>query len=119
MLCNCYYFAGDEECGELAGRLVTEALGYIRGGDREVLQSWWRVIVLYRDVVGEVTLSPGDCERLVEEVNRLRPVVERVDNEMIDRCRQAGADASTDLVAGVFEILAGREFEGWNEGKSI
>ena len=35
LLCNCYYFAGDEVCGELAGRLVMEALGYRRGGERD------------------------------------------------------------------------------------
>jgi len=112
MLCNCYYFARDKECGELAGRLVTEELGYLCGENPESLLDWWGVFCLYRDVVGEATLSQGDWKRLDEEVNRLHPVVERVENEMIDQFRQAGA--STELVAGVFEILAGREYEERN-----
>lgn len=41
LLCNCYYFTGDAECGELAGKLVTEALGYTRGNHRDDLLGWW------------------------------------------------------------------------------
>ncbi len=50
LLCNCYYFTGDAECGELAGKLVTEALGYTRettgticwdGGMRFVCMITW------------------------------------------------------------------------------
>ena len=42
----------DRVCGERAGRLVMEALGYIRGGDRGVLLTWWDAICLYDDVIG-------------------------------------------------------------------
>ena len=115
ILCDCYYFAGDEACGELAGRLVTEALGYIRGGDRDVLLSWWDAICLYDDVVGAMMLSREDHERLEEERARLRVSVVREENEKIERLRQMGQDADFSLVAEVFYILAKREFVACNE----
>jgi len=112
MLCNCYYFASDKECGELAGRLVTEELGYLRGGTSEFLLEWWGVFCLYRDVTGADGLPGG--EWLEEELNRLRVSVKRVEDEMIDRFRQSGQEADFSLVSRVFEILAGREFAACN-----
>lgn len=114
LLCNCYYFAGDEECGELAGRLVTEALGYIRGGDRGDLLAWWDAICLYDDTVGAMKLSRVEQERLDGERARLRVSVEREEDAMIERFRQAGVDADAGMATGVFYILARREFEGCN-----
>ena len=114
LLCNCYYFAGDEECGELAGRLVMEALGYIRGGDRGVLLTWWDAICLYDDVIGTMELPKEEQERLNEERARLLGSVEREENERIECFRQMGQDADMGLVAEVFYILAKREFEMCN-----
>ncbi len=114
LLCNCYYFAGDEECGELAGRLVTEALGYIRGGDRVDLLSWWDAICLYDDTVGPMKLSRIEQERLDGERARLRISVEREEEARIESFRWMGQDAGIDVVLGVFYILARREFEGCN-----
>ena len=111
ILCDCYYFAGDEACGELAGRLVTEALGYIRGGDRDVLLSWWDAICLYGDAVGAMMLPKEDYKRLEEERARLRVSVVREENEKIERLRQMGQDADFSLVAEVFYILAKRVFD--------
>ena len=115
LLCNCYYFAGDEECGELAGRLVTEALGYIRGGDRDVLLSWWDAICLYGDAVGAMMLPGEDYKQLKEERARLRVSVEREEDRIIERFRQAGQDADIHLQAEVFVILARREFAGCDD----
>ena len=115
LLCNCYYFAGDEVCGELAGRLVMEALGYIRGGERDVLLAWWSAICLYNDVVGVMELPKEEQERLNEERTRLRGSMEREEDERIERFRQMGQDADIGLVAGVFYILAKREFEELNK----
>ena len=112
LLCNCYYFAGDEECGELAGRLVTEALGNIRGGDRGDLLAWWDAICLYDDTVGLMELSRVEQERLDGERVRLRVSVEREENERIESFCRMGQDAEIDLVSEVFYILARREFEG-------
>ena len=114
LLCNCYYFAGDEECGELAGRLVMEALGYIRGGDRGVLLTWWDAICLYDDVIGTMELPKEEQERLNEERARLLGSVEREENERIECFRQMGQDADMGLVAEVLYILAKREFEMCN-----
>lgn len=115
LLCNCYYFAGDETCGELAGRLVTEALGYIRGGDRDVLLSWWDAICLYADAVEAMELPKEDRERLNEERVRLRGSVEREEDGIIERFRQAGQDADFSLMTEVFYILGRREFEKLNK----
>ena len=111
ILCNCYYFAGDEACGELAGHLVTEALGYIRGGARGVLLSWWDAICLYSDAVGAMMLTEEDYKRLEEERARLRVSVECEEDERIERFRQAVQDADFGLVSEVFAILAKREFD--------
>ncbi len=115
ILCNCYYFAGDEACGELAGRLVTEALGYIRGGARGVLLSWWDAICLYDDVVGAMMLPKEDYERLEEERARLWVSVEREEDKRIECFRQAGQEADFGLVSEVFYILAKREFAEGNK----
>ena len=115
LLCNCYYFTGDEVCGELAGRLITEALGYIRGGDRDVLLSWWDAICLYDDVIGAMELPKEEQDRLNEEQAHLRVSVVRQENEKIERLRQMGQDAGFSLVAEVFYILAKREFVACNE----
>lgn len=119
MLCNCYYFAGDEECGELAGRLVTEALGYIRGGDREVLQSWWDAICLYDDVIGLMELPIGEQKHLEEERFRLSIRVRQIEDELIGLLEEVG-ESSLDM-GQVFYILAKREFVACNMeyGKSV
>ena len=115
LLCNCYYFAGDEECGELAGRLVTEALGYIRGGDRDVLLSWWNAICLYGDAVGAMMLPGEDYKRLEEERARLRVSVDREEDKRIESFRKVGDEVDICRVAEVFAILARREFVACNE----
>ena len=115
LLCNCYYFAGDEVCGELAGRLVMEVLGYMRGGERDVLLAWWSAICLYNDVVGAMELPKEELERLNEERARLRVSVEREEDERIERFRQAGQEADFGLVSEVFYILAKRQFEELNK----
>ena len=115
LLCNCYYFAGDEVCGELAGRLVMEVLGYMRGGERDVLLAWWSAICLYNDVVGAMELPKEELERLNEERARLRGSVEREEDERIERFRQAGQEADFGLVSEVFYILAKRQFEELNK----
>ena len=115
LLCNCFYFAGDEACGELAGRLVTEALGYIRGGDRDLLLAWWDVICLYADVIWMMKLPVGERERLHEERTRLGVQVRQLENEKIGCVRHAETEGDLRLVAKVFTILARREFEGYKE----
>lgn len=51
LLCNCYYFTGEEEYGLLVGNLVTEILGLSRITSLEELVDWWNAIGLYRSVV--------------------------------------------------------------------
>ena len=114
ILCNCYYFAGDEACGELAGRLVTEALGYIRGGARGVLLSWWDAICLYDDAVGAMMLPLEEHARLGEERARLVITVRQEEEEIVKRFLQS-RENDFDVTVKVFNILAKREFAAYNE----
>lgn len=112
MLCNCYYFAGDKECGELAGRLVTEALGYTRNGTLDDLLAWWKAICQYDDAIGLMELSIGEQKHLGEERFRLSIWVRQVEDELIGLLEKA-IDTSLD-VGQVFCILAKREFAACN-----
>ena len=114
LLCNCYYFAGDEECGELAGRLVTEVLGYMRGENREMLLPWWDAICLYDDVVGAMELPLEEHVRLGEERARLVVTVRQQEEEIVKRFLQS-RENDFDLIMKVFNILAKREFAACNE----
>lgn len=115
LLCNCYYFAGDTGCGELAGRLVTEVLGFTREGSRGDLFSWWDAICLYDDVIGMMELPLIERERLGEERNRLQVRLEQLEDEKIERFRQGEGDEDIRFVAEVFHVLAKRAFAGYNE----
>ncbi|WP_099292523.1 MULTISPECIES: hypothetical protein [unclassified Butyricimonas] len=111
LLCNCYYFAGDDECGELAGRLVTEALGYTRGSSSDVLLPWWDSICLYSDVVGTMELPEGERERLGEERVRLDVRVKQLEDEKIKQLHHAESEGDIGLLGDIFKILAKREME--------
>ncbi len=119
LLCNCYYFTSDEECGELAGRLVTEVLGYTRDSVCGDLLSWWNAICLYDDVIGAMELPKEEQERLNEERTRLRVSMVRQEEEKIERFRQMGPEADFSLVSEVFYILAKREFVACNEHYAV
>ena len=114
LLCNCYYFAGDKECGELAGRLVTEVLGYMRGGNRGMLLSWWDAICLYDDVVGAMELPLEEHGRFGEERARLVVTVRQEEEEIVKRFLQS-RENGFDVTIKVFNILAKREFAAYNE----
>ena len=113
LLCNCYYFTGDAECGELAGKLVTEALGYMRGNHRDDFLGWWDAICLYDNVVGLMELPIEEQERLKEERVRLAVRVRQVEDDMIEQFVRMGEVSSVD-VGLVFYILAKREFVACN-----
>ena len=113
LLCNCYYFTGDEECGKLAGKLVTEALGYTRGSYRGDLLDWWEAICLYDDVIGLLELPLEERERLKGERARLSARVRQVEDEMIEQLAREGEFSPAGSVQ-VFYILAKREFAARN-----
>ena len=114
LLCNCYYFTGEDECGALAKNLVTEALGISRKLSHEELWDWWGAICFYEDVVGAMELSLEEQIRLEEERVRLTTCVKQRKDEMIERfmgstCEDLGA------LANVFKVLAKRNFCEYNE----
>ena len=108
LLCNCYYFTGEDEYGVLAKNLVTEALGISRKFSCEELGDWWRAICFYEDVVGVMELS------LEEQRVRLTTCVKQWKDEMIERFIEApGKDLGA--LANVFKVLAKRNFYEYNE----
>lgn len=114
LLCNCYYFTGDGEAGDLAGRLVTEALGYTRGEDRGDLLAWWDAICLYDDVIGMMELPVEERERLAEERARLSVRVKQHEDELMERYKKKTGEKLYE-VGQVFHVLTKREFTGCNE----
>ena len=114
LLCNCYYFTGDAQCGELAGRLVTEALGYMRGNHRDDLLGWWDAIGLYDNVIGLMELPLEEREYLGEERSRLSVRVRQIEDKVVERFVRVG-DISPVDTGLVFDILAKREFAACNE----
>ena len=115
LLCNCYYFTGEEECGLLAKNLVTEALRASRKFSCEELCDWWSGICFYEDVVGVVELSKEGQMRLNEEQVCLSDSVKQKENVRLESFQRIGQNVGSGLIAAVFYVLAKREFEKWNK----
>jgi len=108
LLCNCYYFTGEDECIVLAKNLVTEALGVSRKFNCEELRDWWRAICFYEDVVGTMELSLEEQISLEEERVRLTTCVKQQKDEIIERFHHVDEVIRFDVE--VFNILAKRAF---------
>lgn len=113
LLCNCYYFTGDVECGMLAKNLVTETLGVSRKFSCMELGDWWWAIRAYESVIGEMDVFIEEKERLAGGRMRLGVSVEQIEDEKIEDFQQNGSDVC--LIAKAFDILARREFAVCNE----
>lgn len=113
MLCNCYYFTGEEECGELAGRLVTEAIGMIQKFSSEELIAWWDAFRCYENIIGEMKAPIDDKERLDGERTRLGVSCEQVESEKIEVFQNDDGDIC--LCTYLFDIMARRELAANNE----
>lgn len=105
LLCNCYYFTGEEECGLLARSLVAEALGLSRKFSCEELSAWWEAIRAYESVIGEMEVSE-EKERFVGERTRLGVSVEQIEDEKIENFQRNDSDI---LQLEMFNVLARRE----------
>lgn len=113
LLCNCYYFTGEEESGLLARSLVTEALGLSRKFSHDELLSWWEAFQIYEGVIDGMELPEEERDRQVGERARLGVSVEQVEDEKIECFRRTRLDDDFCLSAEVFAILAKREFAGY------
>ncbi len=113
LLCNCYYFTGEEESGLLARSLVTEALGLSSKFSGEELIAWWEAIRTYESVIGEMEVSVEEKERFVGERTRLGVSVEQIENEKIEVFQ--GNNSDIRQLIEVFNVLARREFAVYNE----
>lgn len=115
LLCNCYYFTGEDEYGGVAKNLITEVLGLSRKFSCEKLCDWWSSICFYEDVVGVVELSKEEQMRLNEEQIRLSDSVKQKENSRLESFQRIGQNVDSGLVAEFFYVLAKREFEKWNK----
>lgn len=115
LLCNCYYFTGEEESGLLARSLVTEAFGLSKKMSCEELVAWWDAIRFYESVIGEMEVSVEERNRLIGERTRLGVSVEQIEDERIERFFRKGNNNDVCLLANIFDILARREFAAYNE----
>lgn len=115
LLCNCYYFTREEECGLLARGLVTEALGLSRKFDCDELVAWWYAFRVYDCVVEEMEMSKGESEYFLKEFTRLEVNVEQIEDEMIESFQQMNGKGLISLFVDVFDVLATREFAMYNE----
>ncbi len=113
LLCNCYYFTGEEESGLLTKSFVTEALGLSRKFSCEELIAWWDAIRFYENVIWGMEVSVEEKEQLAGERTRLSVNVEQIKDEKIFEFQQNNSDVC--LTAKVFDFLARREFVAYNE----
>lgn len=109
LLCSCYYFTGEEECGLLAGSLVTETLGLSRIASLEELVAWWDAIGFYESVVGEMEVPVEEQRRMTEECVRWAVRVQQWEDE-ITKCNLGALESLINL----FYVLAKQKFAECN-----
>lgn len=84
MLCNCYYFTGEEEYALLARGLVMEALGVIRRDGMRELIPWLEALDAYGNIVDVMPLSQEDREWFAGERKRCEMSVKSREKLEID-----------------------------------
>lgn len=105
MLCSCYYFANEEECAVLAGKIVEEENTILRGSSEMSLKKenawkWCRAMEFYENTVGD---DSGH-----EKTEWLRREFDASRQEALD-----GIHGDVDINRHVlyFDVLATREYE--------
>lgn len=118
LLCNCYYFTGEDECALLAGGLVAEAVGLSRRLNNEELIIWCNAIQFYESVIGEMEVSIEDRKQLLGTCTQLGVIVKQFENRGIENFQQSNEDVWN--LVNMFDVLAKREFathdEFYNKG---
>ena len=107
LLCNCYYFTGEDEWAVLVKGLVVEAMGKSSSFTSDEIITWWKAFLLCESMVME-------CEEGVyHERIRMEVKVCQWEDEKIEVFRCVAEDFY--LITEIFEILARREFLVYNE----
>ena len=107
LLCNCYYFTGEEENIQLAKSLVTEILGLSKKITCDEVIVWSEAICVYENIIGEMDIK--ECERLLEEYTRLDASVKQVRDEQVAYFYQNRGNIL--VMSRVFDFCAKREFD--------
>ena len=109
LLCNCYYFTGEDECALLAGKLMTEAMGLSRKFNNDELFSWNKAFRVYKNIVEDVGICVEEREYL-HVGGRLELSAERIKDEHVECFLQGEIECDIFSLLDVFDYLAEREF---------
>lgn len=112
LLCNYYYFTGEENSVLLARGLVVEAFGLSPHFNQEELEEWHTALRVYESIIGGMDASQEEQEQLRENFHRLYVRVEQLENEKITAFQPSDSLTST---VEVFDILAQREYLACHE----
>ena len=115
LLCNCYYFTGEEEYGFLAKNLITEVSGLLRNFGQDELLTWWEAFQIYANVVGGMELLKNESERQKLKLIQVGVRVKLAEDEKIEQLGKGECDENISLLMNVFVILAQRKFVECNE----
>lgn len=83
LLCNCYYFTGEDECALLTGGLVTEIMGLSRKFSWDELFAWNKAFQVYKNIIEDVGIFVEEREYWHEEIFRLELRVKQIRNENV------------------------------------
>ena len=110
LLCNCYYFTGEEEYRQLAKSLVMEAIGLSRRFTCVELIAWWNSIPLYESIIGEIDILEKERERVREERVRLKGYIGQLENEKIEYFQSMEEYRKAYLLIEVFNVLGKKRY---------
>ena len=110
LLCNCYYFTGEEEYRQLAKSLVMEAIGLSRRFTCVELIAWWDSIPLYESIIGEIDMLEKERERVREERVRLKGYIGQLESEKIEYFQSMEECHKAYLLVDVFYVLGKRRY---------
>ena len=114
LLCNCYYFTGEDECALLAGGLVTEIMGLSRKFSWDELFAWNKAFQVYKNIIEDVGIFVEEREYWHEEIFRLELSVKQVRNENVVCFLRGKIEGDISSLIDTFDYWAEREFCEYN-----
>lgn len=116
ILCNYYYFTGEEEYAQLAKGLVTEALGEIRKKGIQEIISWWDALKAYENVVDVMQFSREDKEWFISEQKRYEASIVELERFELNELENMGRADELWWLARIFMLRMRRSFTDCIEG---
>lgn len=114
LLCNCYYFTGEDECALLTGGLVTEIMGLSRKFSWDELFAWNKAFQVYKNIIEDVGIFVEEREYWHEEIFRLELRVKQIRNENVVYFLRGKIEGDISSLIDTFDYWAEREFCEYN-----